>query len=120
MAWSDPMDKIIESGSVAGLLAAITVMIGLNLVVEIGKTLWRIREKRDAVTESGIDKLSKAVDLNTAASQQLENRIKTLELTLTDISKIKIDLRRLYMAVKIMSGDSWETIRKKIMDDEVI
>lgn len=111
------MEKFIESGSVAGLLAAMVVMLALQLVTKFGEIVLRSREKKDAVTESGIDKLSSAVQHNTFASEKLEQRIKALEHTFSDVTKVKVDMGRLYTAVKLLCGDEWPKIRKVIMDD---
>lgn len=112
------MKELIVNGGTPGVLAAIVVMLGLHLLARLGEFLWKVKEKRDAITESGLDRLSTAVQQNTYAAQKLETRINALEHTISDISKFKLDLRRLYAAVKHLSGDQWSTIRKEIMDEE--
>lgn len=110
--------ELIASGSVPGLLAAVSVLLALHFLVKVGEFLWHLKEKKDTVTETGIENLSAAVQLNTAASEKLEHRIKNLEHTISDVTKVKLDLRRLYIAVKNIAGDKWPVIRKEIMDEE--
>lgn len=113
------MEKLMEAagGNLSGILAAIAVTLCLHLLAKIGEFLWKLREKRDSLTESGIEKLSSAVQLNTNASEKLEHRIKALEHTFTDLGKAKLDMRRLYAAVKQLAGDKWPEIRRHIMEE---
>ncbi len=112
------MEKLFEAAGASSVLAAICVVLTLRLVADLGKFLWEFKEKKDAVTESSIKHLSTAVNLSTSATEKLENRMKALEHTISDITKFKTDLRRFYAALKLVAGDDWDVIRRKIMDDE--
>jgi hypothetical protein len=98
---------------------AVAVLLALNIVVKCGDILWKIKERKDAVTEHGIEALSKAVDNNTEASKQLATRLQMVEAQLSGFNKLKLDMRRLYIAVKRIAGDKWGDIRKEIMEEEV-
>lgn len=109
------MEKLLESGNA---LTAIAVLLSLHFLKGLGEFLWKLREKRDAVTETGIEKLSAAVQDNTLAAQRLEHRIGAVEHTLADVAKTKLDLRRLFSAVKELAGEDWSKIRSVIMEIE--
>lgn len=112
------MEKLLENTGVAGILAAISVMLALNFLAKLGEFLWKFREKKDALTESGIEKLTNAVHLNTMTTEKLEVRLNHLEHALLDVKKFERDLRRVYTALKKISGEQWPEIRKEIMEDD--
>lgn len=111
------MEKLLESGSVGGLLAGVVVLLALQLFAKIGEVVLKSREKKDEITESGIEKLSAALQQNTFASEKLEHRMKAVEHSISDVTKMKLDMGRLYTAVKLIAGDRWPAMRKIIMDD---
>jgi hypothetical protein len=112
------VEKFFETNTLAGLLAAMTATSALHLLSRLFEFLWRMREKKDIAVAECIEKLSDAVRSSTAATEKLDGRIKALEVTLGAASKIRVDVRRLYAVVKILSGDRWETIKKAVTDDE--
>ena len=68
-------------------MAAIVVMMGLNLLARVGEFLWNMKKEKD-------------------------------DHTLSELRKAKLDLRRLFTAIKILAGDRWDEIREQIMKDE--
>ncbi len=109
------MEELIKTSSP---VIALVVLVALHLVVRVGQFLWTFKEKKDAITESGIEELSKAVRACTATIEKLECRIKSVEVMITDVNKIKVDLRRAYVAIRLITGDRWTQIRKIIMEEE--
>jgi uncharacterized membrane protein affecting hemolysin expression len=101
-------------------LSAIVVVLCLHLVVKIGQFLWAFKEKKDAVTESGIEELSKAVRECTSTIAALESRIRDIESVSNSIDKLRVDVRRAYLAIRLMAGDKWGDIRKIIMEEEPV
>lgn len=110
------MEKLLDPAN--GPIALITFL-ALHLVIKIVEFLWAFKEKKDLVTESGIEKLSQAVQQNTWASEKLEARIKQLEHTLGVVDKLQTDMRKAFIAIKSISGDNWPKIREEIMEEGV-
>jgi len=110
------MDELFKG--TGGTLGAICVIVALQLVVRVGEFLWQLKEKKDRLTETGIERLSSTIQESTIAIQHLESKIKSLESTLGEFSKFKLDMRRLFTAVKRIAGSDWAEIRKEIMEDE--
>ncbi len=108
----------IASGSIPGLLAALCVLLAGHLLFRVGEFLWRFKERKDAVTETGIDNLSQAVEKNTAVTEKLGARIEKLESTLSDVTKVKRDIHRMFMVVKAIAGENWDSILKRTIDEE--
>lgn len=101
-----------------GLLISICVILSLQLVFKVGEFLWKLREKKDSASEAAIRELTEVVKHNILATEHLEQRLNELKNTLSEIPKFKSDMRRLFSAIKIVSGDKWSQIRKEIMEEE--
>lgn len=100
---------------VGGACVLLTIMI----LIKVAEFLWKLREKRETVSEQAIKALTKAVQENTIANQFLELRMKTLEGTISEVPKMRNDLRRFYAAIKELAGpDKWLEIRDQIMKDD--
>lgn len=100
----------------ANAFVAICVLLALNLVARVGEFLWKLKEKKDSATEKGIESLTLAVNLNTKAAEDLKDRIIALEGAVGDVTKVKLDIRRAFFAIKAIAGDNWPEIRKEMMD----
>lgn len=92
--------ELIAAGSVPGLLAAISVLMALHLVVAIGRFVWSFKEKKDAVTEAGIEELAAAMKSNTKAIEKLRQQV--------------------FSSIKLVAGDNWPAIRKSLLDEEAL
>jgi uncharacterized coiled-coil protein SlyX len=100
-------DKLFElQNSVAG----VCIVLLLLVLMKVGEFLWKMKEKKESLSEKAIERLSHAVVENTAA-------IKHLEMSLGELPKFKTDIRRFYAALKILAGDEWVQIRKEIMEE---
>jgi hypothetical protein len=98
-------------------LSAIIVLLSLNIVVKVGQFLWDQKAKRDAVTETGIEELSKAVRDCTSSLQALQAKIEKIEPILRDVTKIKLDLRRVFFVLRNLAGEKWTAIRSQMLEE---
>lgn len=112
------MEKFFQADTLAGLLAAMTATSALHLLSRLFEFAWRMREKKDIAVSDSIEKLSDAIRSSTAATERLDGRVRALEPTIAAAARVRVDVRRLYAVVKILSGDRWEAIKKSIADDE--
>lgn len=101
----------------SGLLASIAVILALHLVVRVGKFLWDMKVEKEKLSERTVKDLVSTVEDNTKTVEQLSHELRKVEAALADIPKIKLDLRRLYSAIKIVAGDDWPAIRAEITQD---
>lgn len=99
-------------------IGGLCVLFTLSVFVRVGEFLWKIREKKETISESAIKDLTHAVQQNTAATQHLDRRLEKLEGMASDMPKFKTDMRRFYVAIKEVAGDKWPRIRDEIMKDE--
>lgn len=113
------MEPITELPQINGTTALI-VLVAINVVVKCGEILWRMKQHKDLITEKGIERLSASVQQNTHANEKLAERMEKLERALASTGKMKLDLRRLYTAVKRIAGAEWPDIRKEIMEDDEV
>lgn len=108
------MDQLLDTKyGVAGILVTLV----LNLLIQVAKFLWSLKEKKDLVSDDSIKELTKSVCDNTKALQSLEMRLSKIEEYIAEFPKIKSDVRKSFQAIKIISGENWPEIRKQIEDD---
>jgi hypothetical protein len=112
------MEEIIKSTGLAGLLSAVTVMSALHLMAKLAEFFWQFRENKDKVTATVIENLSDAVKSNTIATEKLDGRLKEVEQRLANGPKFKLELKRTHAALKMLAGEKWEGIKKRVLDDE--
>lgn len=93
------------------------MILTISVLVKVGEFLWKLREKKEALSESSVGKLTEAVEQNTFATKHLDLRLSSLEKSLSELPKFKTDIRRFYIAVKALAGDKWPEIRKAIMEE---
>lgn len=99
-------------------VAGICVLLTIHVLIYVGEFLWKIREKKETISDLAVKDLTSAMYSNTSATRHLDNRLQHLERTITDLPKFKTDLRRFYAAIKEVAGDKWPKIRDEIMKDE--
>lgn len=100
-------------------VTGVVIMLAIHLLVKVGEFLWGLKEKKESASEQAVLELTKAVEDLTDSSKLLDVRIRSLESSLSELPKIKVDIRRFYTAVKIMSGEKWPDIRKQITEDDL-
>lgn len=111
------MEKFIDfKDGVSGLLVSVCVLLSVQLVFKVGEFLWKIKEKKDSASEAAIRELTEVVKQNTLALEHFESKLENVEKLLSEFPKIKLDIRRFYQAIKMISGDEWEKVKKEIED----
>lgn len=93
------------------------VLLTLTILMKVGEFLWKLKEQKDHLSEATMQSLIRAVQENTGAMQLLEHRLRTLEANMSEVPKLKTDLRRFYAAVKEIAGERWPAIRDEIVKD---
>ncbi len=112
------MEKLLDlKDGVAGLLVSICVLLSLQLVFRTGMFLWALREKKESASENAIKELTAVVRLNTVATEHLDARLGEIENTLSELPKFKLDMRRMFTAIKLIAGEKWPQIRKEIEEE---
>lgn len=87
------------------------------ILLRVAEFLWRMKEKRESISEQDLRDLTRAVQDSTLAMKMIDLRLKAIEASNSDLPKLKNDLRRVYTALKEISGDDWSRIRDEIMKD---
>ena len=100
----------VSSVGIPGLLASICVLMTLQVLGKVAAFLWRIKEKKDELSEATVRDLTLAV-------RSLDERLKSMEKTMLHLDKMSNDLKRLFHAVKNIAGDNWDMIRREIMNE---
>lgn len=93
------------------LLASLVIIMALHLFFKIGEAVWNYLKKKSELSEQSVTGL-------TAAVLKLESRLEKIEKELSVIPKLRLDLRRIFIAVKQLAGDNWEEIKKLIMEED--
>lgn len=88
------METLFETKSIPAILVFIAVFVCFNFVKGAFEFYLDLQRKKDQASEASIKDLTH------------------------ELKKFKVDLRRLYIAAKIMAGERWTQIRKEIMEDE--
>lgn len=96
----------------SGLLTSICAILLVFLLLKVAEFLLKFREKKDSTTDIAIHELTAGLSRNT-------QEIHKLNVFFSEYPKMKLDVRRLYLAIKIVSGDKWPAIRKEIMDEDI-
>jgi hypothetical protein len=102
---------LIHAETLPGLLAALTVVSTLRLLSHVSGYLWGLRQRKDR-------KIERALETLTTALRQNNGRLKTLELALTTAVRVRVDVRRLRAAVRILAGDDWDDVWQQVLRDD--
>lgn len=97
------------------LLASICLLLAFHLLVKVGEFLWNLKREKDSFSEKSIHHLAISMEANTKAIGHLQGELKNLERSLMEIPKFKLDMRRLYFAVKVLAGDKWHQLRDDML-----
>ena len=89
---------------------AILVAVGIYVAKSIFETVKSFVVKK-------VEDSSKALTANTLAIKDLTMSVKSLEKDVQDITKLRLDLRRYYGALKMLAGDKWPSIRKELEEE---
>lgn len=108
------MDKLfsLEYG-----IGGVCVLLTLMVLLRVGEFVWRIVERKEKLSEKTLEELVHAVRESTVAMKFIDERLKLIESNVSEIPKLKTDLRRFYAAMKEVAGDKWPAIRDEIVKD---
>jgi hypothetical protein len=114
------MDGLIDTqhGPVV-LLASLLIMFCIHIVISVGKLLFEIFKKKEEKSDRNLNEVSLALQQNTNAVRELRIQLGILEREISEIQKYKLNVNRLFAAVKIMAGPKWQDIKKEIVDDDI-
>lgn len=98
-------------------VGGLCVLITLGILVKVAEILLRVREKKESFSDSSLAELTKALQANTTAMQFFDLRLKAIEVSTSEMPKLKTDIRRFYSAMKEIAGERWPAIRDEIMKD---
>lgn len=107
-----------EHGPIA-LIASLVVILALHLAMKAGKIVFEIVKKKTELTDKNIENLVTALALNTQALHRVEQRIASLEMELSSISILRLEVSRAIAAIKILSGEKWGAILESIKTDDL-
>lgn len=94
------MEKILfEQYGIAGIILLLAA-----------KFIWDVLKSKNKES-------SDAIKYNTIAVKELTLAIDKMKEQLAEIPKLKTDMKRSFLAHKILAGDKWSEIRKEIMED---
>ncbi len=99
-------------------IQAIVIMLSLHLVMGVIKFALGLFKKKTEVTDNHIVELTTALGTTTDSLKALNDKVLSLDTKLSEIPKLKKDLRRYYFAIKALAGDKWPEISKTIQKDE--
>lgn len=119
------MENLIDAQhGVPTLLATIAIALCLHLLFRLGEFVWEVLKKKNEISEQTIKELKEALETasqklsdNTYAVQRLEQRLDKIEVVNSAMPKMHSDLRKAFLAIKIMAGDDWGNIRELIKEE---
>ena len=79
-------------------------------IMQVLKFVWDIVKKKQDHSED-------TMKYNTVAVQTLTASLDKLKEQISEIPKMKTDIKRSFTAHKIIAGDKWPEIRKEIMEE---
>jgi hypothetical protein len=93
------------------------VVLACFMLFEVVKFIFEQLKKKNELSEKSIESLTNALQSNTLMMSRLEARISEAERNLAELPKFKLDVRRVFTAVRLLAGENWDDIRKVIMDE---
>lgn len=100
-------------------IAGVCVLLTLMILIRVAEFVWKLHQKKEAVSEETMRQLVDEVRKNTVAVQLLEHRLHTIETSFSELPKLKLDLRRSFSAIKTLAGNRWASIREDLMKDRL-
>lgn len=99
------MDHLLDTEhGLPTLLASLSVVASLHVFLKIGEFLWRWRENKDRISDETVRKLIASID--------------ELKIAVSDLPKLKTDVRRYYHALKVLAGSKWPQVRAEILKED--
>jgi hypothetical protein len=98
-------------------IGGVCVLLTLMVLLRVGEFVWKIVERKEKVSEKTLEELVHAVREASISMKFIDERLKLIEAAVSEIPKMKTDLRRFYAAMKEVAGDKWPSIRDEITKD---
>lgn len=114
------IEKLLMNLGEGSVIIGIFLILAFRLIFEVVLFLWNLAKKKNELSEKSIKELTTALEHNTKSVEKLDLRIYQAEKMINDFPKLKLDVRRLFTAIKHVAGDDWNEIRKSILDDETL
>lgn len=73
--------------------------------------------KKSEASDSKVQQISDALNLNTSANNELRLKLEILQVSIGDINRLKVDIQKLFSVVKIIAGKRWPEVRKAMEED---
>ncbi len=118
------MEHLIDAqhGPVA-LLAGLVIVLALHFLLKLGEFLWKMFLEKNRMRDQSISNLINMVAGNTTDLHRIQDRLSGLEKQshhMSEHAKIsEVNTRRIFAAIKKLSGKNWPTVRKHILEDDV-
>lgn len=97
------------------LLAGLVILLALHFIKKVAEWTFDNFKKKQELTDRHIEHLISAISLNTEALHRVEHRLSELEKELSSVSRLRLEVSRIFAAVKILGGDRWGTIWESIV-----
>lgn len=101
-------------------IGGVCVLLTIMILMRVGEFLWKLHQKKEALSEETIKNVARAVLDNTAEMKLLNVRLSSLETSFSELPKLKLDLRRSFTAIKTLAGEQWPIIRDELMKDGLL
>ena len=83
-------------------------MLGLNLLLGVGKFVYGLIKEKSKHTDRAVEGFGK-----------LETRMVAIERDMNEMLKMRQDFRRIFTALKAIAGDKWPEVRKAVLEDDL-
>ena len=111
------MEQLIDAKTPTTLIVSIIILLALNLFAKLGSFVFDLLKKKADTTERAMGKMTLALQENSKALEQLKSEIASIHKELSDVGKLRLDLRRYYGALKLLAKEDWPKIRDEIMKE---
>lgn len=123
----DEAAKVVASDhGLSGLLAGVIILLAVNALIHVTKFLFELARKSNELTAEKVENLINAMKEATSAMNSLKDRIESVERKIIEgdifLSRLKIDTKRIFIALRVLSGDdaSWENLVKRMSEHDFI
>lgn len=113
------MKDLLSLDSVPSLISSLAVILALNLIFAVGKFVFELVKKKSDDSDKSLARLTALRESDSVSLAKMDTKLAEIEKDLHEIREIKKHLRRIFTAVKLLSGEKWADIRKVIMEDDL-
>lgn len=102
------MDQLDLIHGLKGMLISLIGLVGANVLSRIVQGIWAFARRNMGPTREQFNSLTEALNKNNVA----------LDGQKLTVAKMASDLRRIYIFLKVIAGDRWPDIRRKVEEIE--